>query len=103
MKGLEFKMLLGLIVLIAVILLIAIIVFAPALGFGKSTQSRTKFEEFCVFWSLSNYKEGWNEPVKNLPNTPEYLINNKPSYYCFTIGISDVDTCRKCCKKEVAC
>jgi len=105
MKGLEFKMIFGLIILIAVILLIAIIVFAPALGFGKTTQSRTKFEEFCVFWSLNNYKEGLGENV--IVNGVNY---GPPEQWCAPIlgklaitNPLDIYKCISCCKKEVAC
>ena len=106
MKGLETKVIFGLIILVAVIVLIAIVVFQPSLAFGKSTQSRTKFEEFCVFWSLDNYAEDWSVELKSHPNTLEWMVNNKPVDYCPTVGISaaqDIDKCRSCCKKEVVC
>lgn len=106
MKGLETRFIYGLIILIAVIIIIAIIVFLPALGFGKSTQSNINFQEFCVFWSLNNYKEGLGENVTALPIT---TINRNPEYYCSTplgkssLDNADIERCRSCCKKEIPC
>jgi len=99
-------MLLGLIILIVVLVLVALIVINPSLIFGKTTETRISFEEFCVFWSLNGYKEGLGENV--IRNNVDY---GKPEEYCAPIlrklptlmQSEDIDACRKCCKKEVAC
>jgi len=105
MKGLEFKMLFGLIILVVVILLVILIVINPSLIFGKTTEARISFEEFCVFWSLNGYAEGLGEMVKR--DSKEY---GYPEQYCAPVlrkliitDPADIETCKKCCRKEIAC
>ena len=100
MKGLETATILGLILLVAVILLAFLIVFYPSLAFGQSTQERTSFEEFCVFWSLTGYREEIS--VKH--GNQEYPVLDYCSIALKRIATyADIDTCRKCCTKEIVC
>jgi hypothetical protein len=104
MKGLEFKIIFGLIILVAVVLLVSLIVFNPALAFGKTTSAQISFEEFCIYWSLNGYQEGKTENVKR-----NGIDHGSVSSYCSTalkklfLDDNDIDVCRKCCKKEIAC
>ena len=107
MKGLEFKMLLGLILLVVVIVLIMIVVIGPSLVFSSNINSRTQFEDFCVFWSLNGYTETIDESV--IRND---IDHGTPRDYCgiplgkLSIVLQqdpDILNCIKCCKKEIAC
>ena len=94
MKGMETKMLLGLILLLVVILIIIIIVFYPALDFSNTPQEKSNFEEFCVFWSLT----GYNTQIQSVSvGGEEKDINDMCSI------ASSLDNCIKCCKKEIVC
>lgn len=106
----ELNLALGLILIVAVIVFILIIVIGPLLGFGKNIKSNTDFEDFCVAWSLNGYSEGKGTMVERdvCPNRQCGL----PENYCAPIlgklipqdlTPEDIDTCRKCCKKEIAC
>lgn len=93
MKGIETKMLLGLIMLLVVILIVFVIVFYPAIAFKNNTEDKRNFEDFCVFWSITGYNKQIEEV--NVGKTPV-----KISQMC---SFTDIDNCIKCCKKEIVC
>jgi hypothetical protein len=106
MKGLEYNQILGMIVLIVVIIIIILIVVNPSLNFGKTTGKLISFEEFCVFWSLNGYAERLHGDVTR--NNIDYYTteeNCAPHFNKLSnmMTESDIDACRRCCRKEIAC
>jgi hypothetical protein len=107
MKGIEYQTLLGLIVVVAVIILVYIIVIGPAMSTSNNMNSRSKFEDFCVYWGLNGYAEGLGQPVVR-----DSVDHGTPEEHCGTVikkspldalTKEDIDNCRKCCSKVIAC
>jgi hypothetical protein len=106
MKGIEFNLILGLIILVAFLLIVVLVVFGPTFAWGSATQTRVNFEDFCIFWGLNGYVEGLGTDV--IRNSINY---STPETYCSTIlrknvgsmTDTDIESCRKCCRKEIAC
>lgn len=100
MKGLESMTIVGLILLVLVILLAFLIVFYPSQAFGQTTQEKRDFEEFCVFWSLTGYRE----EISVEYNNQEYSVLDYCSIALKKVATkADLDNCRKCCTKEIVC
>jgi hypothetical protein len=106
MKGMETSTLIGLILVIVVILIVSIVVFSPSLAFGKTTEQKQGFEQFCIFWGLNSYAQGLGEQVdmggkkQGVTEMCHAELGRSP--------MSDSDsefygTCVKCCKKEIVC
>jgi len=55
MKGMEFKMLLGLIFVVIILLIIMIIVVNPVILFGEGAGTQIDFRQFCLHWSVEDY------------------------------------------------
>jgi hypothetical protein len=99
MKGREYAMIYGIIILLVVIALVVIVVLYPFLNYRNTTTDKTDFEEFCVFWSLHGYNTKLNELVAN---GKTYDIAEKCDLALKT-GTLDKAACVKCCKKEIVC
>lgn len=103
MKGLEFKTLLGLIILIVVILLIIIIAINPSLLFGEQAGAQISFREFCVFWSLSGYAEGFGDTIEakgelySVDDMCEIGLGKPPG----GLETGDLENCKNLCKVRV--
>ena len=101
MKGVEFRTLFGLVILVAVVVLVVILIINPSLAFGKSNQARINFEEFCTFWSLS----GYNDNIVTI-GSEEKVASEECATFLNLIGapnVNDIEVCKKCCRKEIAC
>ena len=104
MKGMEFKQMLGIILLVAVLILAAALIFLPSTAFGRNASQKTSFEEFCVFWSLQSYMDtGDVQSGGNTYNVREYCASALGQISASTLNTEDIDRCRKCCKKEIIC
>jgi len=96
MKGMEFKMILGLIILIAVILLIVLIVINPALIFGETTETQIEFREACIFWSLNAYKGTSYEYEENIVEMGPHCAN--ALHVLVVTTAEDWERCRDICR-----
>ena len=99
-------MLLGLIFLVIIILIVVIIVVNPAILFGQRSGTQIDFRQFCLHWSLSDYREGpptggvddnITVGVKQYPvkeNCAQSLGIPDPD----DLDINDFNNCRELCK-----
>jgi hypothetical protein len=99
MRGLETSQLIGIILVLVVVVIVVIVVFGPALAFGKTTDEKRNFEEFCVFWGINGYKEGLGESVVRSGTT--YDVTQMCS--AALRSTPDIETCKKCCQKVIVC
>jgi hypothetical protein len=100
MIGMEFKMLLGLIIALAIIAIVFVMIFMPAMLLGHNSGAQISFRQFCIFWSLNGYKEGIGETVER-----DGVNRGSPSDFCpSAIGkislttSDDVEKCRNVCR-----
>jgi len=106
MKALERYQILALILGIIVFILIILIVINPALLFGEWAAQQTSFRDFCIQWSLYNYREGLGEDVyRPYPPTPDSTNYGTPETYCapalgklVITDESDIEKCRDVCR-----
>lgn len=63
MNGMEFKMILGFIIMLAVLAAVFFLAFKPATDYKDNSGEQLSFREFCVFWSTNGYDEGFIDPV----------------------------------------
>jgi hypothetical protein len=100
MKGLELSQLVGIILVLIVIVIVVIVVIQPAMLFGKSTEERRGFEEFCVFWGVNGFKQDMGESV--IVGTDTYSVTQMCTQVLKSSS-PDKDTCVKCCQKVIVC
>ncbi len=103
MKGIEYKTLLGLITVIIVVLLVIVLIVNPSLLFGKETEKSKEFREFCIFWSMHNYKEGPGEwvMVGGEPKLVDEMCAQAIGKLAPPLSADEVEQCRKICRGEV--
>jgi hypothetical protein len=108
MKGMEFKAILVIIVVVAIVFIAVLIAFIPGFAFGENMKTQTSFRDFCLFWSLNGYKEGNGQPVERssviygCPSGCADYPNYCPSAIGNPLGGSlteeEVERCRNICR-----
>jgi len=85
----EYKVILAVILMVIVISVIVTIAILPGFVYGKESSTQVSFREFCIFWSLNGYYEGYGQPVERKgvlygcpagcnPTVPPFLKNYCP-------------------------
>ena len=92
MKGMEFKTILALIIVVAFIFIAVLIAIGPSLNIGDVMGSDISFTEFCYHWGIRGYSN-FNEPIM-VGNEPV----GSPAEICGRRGFLDQDTCINSCK-----
>ena len=103
MIGMEFKFILGLVILLAFLAIVFIMIFNPATKFSQNTGTQMSFRDFCVFWSLGGYKEGIDETVITRSDGKPH---GTPSDFCPSVvgpvppsGVDDyLERCKNVCR-----